>query len=188
MAIKTASDNSACKGWGYALTLIPVLALSCAVCAHALADTVTLPMVARLVRAVEITVNMSLDFGDLAFAADQAGAARIDPATNMLAREGRNDLLSVGGKPQAGQIVIRHAEYPVQISMEQDSVRLSNGTDFVTVSDFHFINAQTGSRVTVTPDPQGSDIVIPVGATLRTRAGQTSGHYFGVNNIYAHHQ
>lgn len=177
------------KGRVYAL----ILTLSCAGLAPALADmaladTAVLPVVARLVRAVEITVNASLDFGDLAFAADQAGEARIDPATNMLASDGGRRLTPVGGKPQAGQIVIRGAEYPVQISMDQPSVRLSNGNDFVTVSDFHFINAQTGDRVTVMPHPQGGDIILPVGATLRTRVGQTGGHYVGVSSIYAHYQ
>lgn len=167
---------------------IPALALLCAVCAPAWADTIVLPVAARLVQAVEITVNAALDFGDLAFAADQAGAARIDPASNMLVREGLNSLQPVGGKPQAGRIVIRGAEHPVQISVGQDSVRLTNGTDFVTISDFHFINAQTGNRVTVMPGPQGGDIIVPIGATLHTRVGQTGGYYFGVNSIYAHYQ
>lgn len=180
------------KAGGYALMIFPA-AIFLAVMAGAAfvparADTVTVPVYAKLVQAVEITVNASLDFGDLAFTPDQAGEARIDPATNMLAGEGTQALLPVGGKPQAGQIVIRGAEYPVEISMEQPSVRLTNGHDFVTVSDFHFINAQTGSRVTVMPDPQGNDIILPIGATLRTRVGQMSGSYVGVGSIYAHYQ
>ena len=175
-------------GTAYGRAIIVMVLLSCGVAVQAFADTVTLPVVARLVRTADLTVNATLDFGDLAFAVDQAGAVRIDPATNMLVREGKNGLQGVGGKPQAGKIMISGAEYPVQLSMEQSSVRLSNGTDFVTVSDFHFINAQTGDSVTIMPDPHGGDVSLSVGATLRTRVGQTSGSYVGVNSIYAHYQ
>lgn len=188
MLKKSAIADPARKAWGYALAISLMVMLSCAPFVQAWADTVIVPVVAKLVRAVEVSVNASLDFGDLAFTADQAGEARLDPASNMLVSEGKNSLLAVGGKPQAAQIVIRGAEYPIQISMEQPSVRLTNGHDFVTVSDFHFINAQTGNHVTVMPDAQGGDIILPIGATLRTRVGQMSGSYVGVSSIYAHYQ
>ncbi len=185
---KPVTTDPARKAWGYALTVSLVVMLSCVPGVQAWAETVVVPVVAKLVRAVEVSVNASLDFGDLAFAADQDGEARLDPASNMLVPEGKNNLQSVGGKPQAAQIVIRGAEYPVQLSMDQPSIRLSNGRDFVTVSDFHFINAQTGSRVTVMPDTQGGDIILPIGATLRTRVGQMSGSYVGVGSINADYE
>ncbi len=180
--------DSARKAQGFALAVSLTVVLSCVPLVQTWAETVIVPVVAKLVRAVEVSVNTSLDFGDLSFAADQAGEARLDPVSNMLVSEGRNSLQSVGGKPQAAQIVIRGAEYPVQLSMDQPSVRLSNGQDFVTVSDFHFINAQTGSRVTVMPDPQGGDIILPIGATLRTRVGQMSGSYVGIGSINADYE
>ena len=176
------------KGRGYTLALSSLLILSCAPLVQAWAETVVVPVVAKQVRAVEVSVNASLDFGDLVFTADQAGEARLDPGSNMLVSEGKSGLQPAGGKPQAAQIVIRGAEYPVQLSMDQPSIRLTNGHDFVTVTDFHFINAQTGSHVTVMPDPQGGDIILPIGATLRTRVGQMSGSYVGVGNINAHYE
>lgn len=152
------------------------------------AATAAMPLSARLVRAVEITINAPLDFGVLAFSPTQAGKVRIDAASSALVSEGSNGLYAVSGQPQAGQIVIQGTEVPVQLSLEQSSVRLSNGHDFITISDFNFINAASGNRITITPDENDRPVILPLGATLHTRVGQTSGHYVGVNRIYAHYE
>lgn len=168
--------------------LLVLLAAGCGGALQAYAATAILPVTARLVRAVEISVNASLDFGVLSFSPTQAGQARLDAATSALVNTGDGGLTSVSGKPQAGQIVIQGTEVPVQLSLEQSSVRLSNGHDFVVVSDFNFMNQGAGDRITINPDPQDRPITLPLGATLHTRVGQTSGTYVGVNRIYAHYE
>lgn len=165
-----------------------MVTLSSVAMVKAIAATATLPIIAKLVRAVEITVNTSLDFGVLAFTADHVGQARVDPATNLLVTDAQNSLFRVGGRPQAGRVIIRGSEFPVQISMEQTAVQLTNGHNFVTVADFNFINNQVGSRVTITPDLSSNLISLPIGATLKTRIGQMSGSYVGSNRVFANYQ
>ena len=63
----------------------------------------TLPIMARLIRAIEVTVNTSLDFGTMAMTMERGGFARIDPALNKLIVEGNSSLSLAGGVPQAGR-------------------------------------------------------------------------------------
>ena len=165
-----------------------MVTLSTVAMVKAIAATATMPMLAKLIRAVEISVNTSLDFGVLGFDPDQVGQARIDPSTNLLVTDTQNSLFRIAGKPHAGRLTIRGSEFPVQVSMEQESIRLTNGQSFVTVGDFNFINAQAGSRITITPDLAGNLITLPLGATLTTRNGQMSGTYVGSNRIFANYQ
>ena len=154
----------------------------------AIAATATMPILSKLIRAVEITINTSLDFGELAVTNAQAGHARIDPATNLLTTDGNNSLIPAGGHPQAGRVRIKGSDLPVQVSMEQNAVQLTNGDTFLTVADFNFINNQIGNRVTITPDLADNGIVLSVGATLKTRPGQMNGSYVGSNRIFANYQ
>ncbi|MFN3828214.1 MAG: DUF4402 domain-containing protein [Micavibrio sp.] len=167
---------------------VVMVALSSVAMVKAIAATATLPVMAKLIRAVEVTINTSLDFGTLAFTNEQVGQARIDPATGTLTTDGANSLIVAGGKPKAGRILIRGSEFPVQVSMEQAAIQLSNGEMFVTIEDFNFINATAGSRVTITPNLTANTITLPIGATLKTNIGQLSGTYVGSNRVFANYQ
>lgn len=168
--------------------LAVMVTLSSVAMVKAIAATATLPMLAKLIRAIEITINTSLDFGTLAFTNEQVGQARIDPATSVLTTDGNNSLMLAGGKPKAGRVIIRGSEFPVQVSMEQAAVQLSNGDMFITVEDFNFLNNAVGSRVTITPNLTANTISLPVGATLKTKIGQLSGTYVGSNRVFANYQ
>lgn len=165
-----------------------MVTLSSVAMVKAIAATATMPILAKLIRSVEITVNTSLDFGTLAFTRDNAGMAVVDPASNVLTTDSNNSLIPVGGRPRAGLVTIRGSDLPVQVSMEQPEVHLTNGQDFVTVADFKFLNYAAGSRITITPDLTDLTITLPVGATLKTRVGQTSGTYTGNNRVFANYQ
>lgn len=167
---------------------VVMVALSSVGMVKAIAATATLPVMAKLIRAIEVTINTSLDFGTLAFTNEQVGSARIDPATGALTTDGNNSLMLAGGKPKAGRIVIRGSEFPVQVSMEQAAIQLTNGEMFVTIEDFNFLNATGGSRVTITPNLTANTITLPVGATLKTKVGQLSGTYVGSNRVFANYQ
>lgn len=168
--------------------LAVMVTLSSVAMVKAVAATATLPMMAKLIRAIEITINTSLDFGTLAFTNEQVGQARLDPATNVLTTDGNNSLMLAGGKPKAGRVIIRGSEFPVQVSMEQAAVQLTNGDMFITVEDFNFLNNAVGSRVTITPNLTANTISLPVGATLKTKVGQLSGTYVGSNRVFANYQ
>ncbi len=165
-----------------------MVTLSSVAMVKAIAATATMPILSKLIRAVEITINTSLDFGDLAVTGDHGGQARVDPVTNLLVTDSDNSLVPAGGRPRAGRLHIRGSDLPVQVSMEQNAVKLTDGDNFVTVDNFNFINNQAGSRVTVTPDVADNGVLLSVGATLKTSPGQMSGNYIGSNRIFANYQ
>lgn len=179
------SPHNALTRTGVAAVMVT---LSSVAMVKAIAATATLPVLAKLVRAVEVTVNTSLDFGVLAFTSDHAQQARLDPATNLIVTDSHNGLVQAGGRPQAGRIIIRGSEFPVQVSMEHASIQLTNGVSVITVDNFNFLNSLAGSRVTITPDLQVNTMSLPVGATLKTRVGQMSGNYIGSNRVFANYQ
>ncbi|MCB9990741.1 MAG: DUF4402 domain-containing protein [Rhodospirillales bacterium] len=155
---------------------------------QAVAATATLPVIARLVRAIELTVNTTLDFGTLAMTMDRAGKATIDPGVNRLFIDDNSSLSLAGGKPAAGRMFIRGSEYPVAISLDSPTVKLTNGTDSVLVTNFNLLTANGGTKMTFTPTENTYSLSIPVGATLRTRTGQVSGTYVGTARIFASYQ
>jgi hypothetical protein len=155
---------------------------------RALAATQTLPVQANLLRAIEVTLNASLDFGTLAMTVDRAGVATIDPFINKLFVDGNSSLTAVGGEPRAGQIQIKGAAKPITISMENPSVRLTNGVTTLTVNNFNFQTLMAGSRVTITPTSDAEPYLLSIGATINTKPGQLTGTYIGANRIFANFQ
>ena len=153
-----------------------------------IASTATLPIMVKLIRAIEVTIATSLDFGTLAMAPEEAGIAHMDPGLNRLVLDDRNALSLAGGVPKVGRLVIRGSAFPVSISIEDTSVRLTNGVTGVTVNNFNFISANGGSRVTVTPDINQPSFTVPVGATLVTKPGQADGSYVGTTRVFANFQ
>lgn len=165
------------------LSMLGAVALKTAV-----ASTATLPIMVRLIKAIEVTVATSLDFGTLAMAPDEAGRAYMDPALNRLVLDDRNALNLAGGVPKVGRLVVRGAAFPVAISIEDTNVQLTNGITSVTVNDFNFVSADGGTRVTITPQTDQPSFTVPVGATLLTKPGQAEGTYVGSTRVFANFQ
>ena len=177
------------KKHGLAKTGLVTLSLYSAMALRSVfAGTATLPIMVRLVKAIEVTVATSLDFGTLAMAPDEAGRAYIDPALNRLVLDDRNALNLAGGVPKVGRLVVRGAAFPVSISIEDTNVQLTNGITNVTVNNFNFVSADGGTRVTITPQPSQPSFTVPVGATLLTKPGQAEGTYVGTTRVFANFQ
>ncbi|MCB9989684.1 MAG: DUF4402 domain-containing protein [Rhodospirillales bacterium] len=155
---------------------------------NAVAATATMPIVAKLIRAIEITINTTMDFGTLAMTVDRAGQATLDPETDKLYIASHSSLSLAGGQPQAGRLQIRGSELPVTISVEETAVKLTNGTATVSVTDFNLLTARGGTYVTVTPTSNNPYVTMAVGATINTRVGQLSGSYVGAARIRANYQ
>lgn len=157
---------------------------------NAVAATATIDIVARLIRAIEITINTSLDFGTLAITDEKAGRATLDPVTNDLFIDNRSSLALSSGTPRAGRLSIRGSEMPISVSMENTQVHLTNGTTFVTVNKFGFVSVDgaSGTQLTITPTDAQNTVSVAVGATINTREGQLTGTYVGSNRIFANYQ
>lgn len=155
---------------------------------QAIAATAQLPIIARLIRAIELTVNTTMDFGTLAMTLDRAGQATLDPEIDRLFIDNTSSLSLAGGKPAAGRLFIRGAEFPVHVSLEDTTVKLTNGTATVVVSDFNLISAKGGTKMTFTPTENTFSFSVPIGATLKTKTGQISGTYVGTTRIFASYQ
>jgi len=155
---------------------------------NAVAATANLQIIAKLVRAIELTVNTTLDFGTLAMTVDQAGKATLDPELNRLFIGSDGGLSLAGGKPVAGRLKVKGADFPVTVSIEDTQVKLTNGTDTVTVGDFNLATAQGGVKMNFTPEENTYSFTVPIGATLKTRPGQISGTYVGATRIFASYQ
>lgn len=153
-----------------------------------IASTATLPITVRLIRAIEITVATSLDFGTLAMTVDRAGSATIDPSLNRLVIDDNSSLALAGGTPQVGRFTVRGSAFPVTVSVEDTSVKLTNGIETVTVNSFNLMTVNGGSQVTVTPQAGQNSFTIPVGASINTKAGQLDGTYVGSTRIFANFQ
>lgn len=165
-----------------------MVSLSSAALYKAVAATATLPLIGRIIRAIEVTVNTSLDFGTLAVTNDIAAAATLDPQSGALRLDGGGGLALAGGSPRAGRIKIRGAAVPVTVTMETNNVHLTNGTTFLTINNFNLLTANGGPQVTITPTGPGNAAIMAIGATLNTRPGQLSGTYVGSNRIFANYQ
>ena len=176
-------------------TAVPLVALSCIglysganVAMHAVAATVTLPIIARLLRAIEVTVASTMDFGTIAMYNKASGRVTLDPEGVGLRIDGKSGLTSVGGVPRAGKIRIRGLENPVEVSVEDSIVKLTNGKDSVSVTGINFLTANRGSEVTIIPHGDDFSTVIPVGASLKTKVNQLAGDYTGSTRISINYQ
>lgn len=155
---------------------------------HIEAATATLPVIARLVAAIELTVQQSLDFGTLAMTVDRTGIARLDPGANQLFIDGSSGLSLAGGSPSAGRLKIRGSEFPVSISLESTQVRMTNGTGTVMVNNFNLVTQNGGDKITITPSAGTVSLSVPVGASINTKARQLTGTYVGTTRVFANYQ
>ena len=153
-----------------------------------IASTSTLPISVRLIRAVEITLESSLDFGTLAMTLDRAGTARMDTSLNRLIIDNNSSLALAGGTPQVGRFTVSGSTFPVTVSIEDTSVQLTNGIESLTVNGFNLMTVNGGTQVTVTPQIGQNSFTIPVGASLNAKPGQLDGTYVGSTRIFANFQ
>ncbi len=170
---------------GFTAVMVSLSAISMQ---HASAATVNMPVLVNLVNALDVTLNASMDFGTLAMTLDRAGTATIDPFVNKLFVSGSSGITPVGGQPSAGEVQIRGVTKPITLTVAETAVHLTNGTAFVTVNDFNFLTVAGGPQVTVTPSHAGAALLVPIGATINTKAGQLTGAYTGSNRIFANFQ
>jgi len=152
------------------------------------AASAELPILARIVRAIEITVNASLDFGTIALTQEAEAVAMLDPMNGTVRIDGGGGISLAAGVPTAGQVRIRGAAIPVNVSMEADHIRLTNGTTHLTINNFQFNTAHGGSQATITPGGTGNSALISVGATMNARPQQITGTYIGSNTVIANYQ
>lgn len=156
---------------------------------NAIAATATIPIIAKLIRAVEITVNTALNFGTLAVLnTTDAGSARVDPATGVMTVDSSGGLAFAGGEPKAGRLIIKGAPLPVNVTIAQPTMQINNGAEFLVVQNFKLISDNGGPRATVTPTGPGNSIAVNLGATVTTRPGAASGTYTGANTVFANYQ
>lgn len=159
-----------------------------AVSRYVLAGTALLPISAKIIRTLEVTVTASLNFGTLALTDERAGAARIDPDLDKLVIDGGSSITPAGGTPRAGRIKIRGGDKPFTVSVEQTIVSLTNGEDTIAVVNFNFGTANNGPILDVIPDINERTVSVPVGATLETKVAQLEGNYVGTTRIFANYQ
>jgi len=152
------------------------------------ASTATLPITVRLIRAIEVTLDTSLDFGTLAMTIERAGTARMDTSLNRLVIDDNSSLALSGGTPQVGRFTIKGSVFPITLTVEDTSVRLTNGVDTLTVNSFNLMTVNGGTQVTVTPQVGQNSFTVPIGASLFAKPGQLDGTYVGATRIFANFQ
>lgn len=155
---------------------------------HAIAATSTMPIIVKLLRAIEMTVGASLTFGTLAMTAEQGGEASLHPQNNRFVVDGGGSLALAGGTPQVGRINIRGAAFPVTISLENNTVQLTNGLAQVTIKDFNILTDNGGHQVDYTPDIGAKSFTVPIGGTLVTKPQQPTGTYTGQTRVFVNFQ
>ena len=174
------------------VVLSSILTLSCAGALQsfkgAMAATATMPIMVRLIRAIELTVGASLTFGTLAMTAEQGGSASLSPGTNKFILDQGGSLALAGGTPQVGRVNIKGASFPVTISLEDNVVQLTNGLASVSVRDFNILTDDAGHQVNYTPNVGASSFTVPIGGTLVTKPQQPTGTYVGRTRIFVNFQ
>lgn len=155
---------------------------------RAIAATGTLPVIAKIIRAIEVSVTASLDFGTLAVTREAQAEVTIDPSTQTSRIDGSGAISSVGSQPTPGFIRIKGAPQAVIVSLETNNMFITNGASFMTVSNFNLGSTLAGPTITVTPGADNSSVLFPVGATLVATTGQVTGVYTGSNTIFANYQ
>lgn len=155
---------------------------------NACAASVTMPIFVKLISAIEMTVGASLTFGTLAMTTQQGGMATLFPSTNKFITDNSGSLVLAGGVPQVGRIKVRGAAFPVTISLEDNTVQLTNGLAFVTVKNFNILTDNAGRSVDYTPDIAQNSFTVPIGGTLVTKPQQAAGTYVGRTRVFVNFQ
>ncbi|MEM6780636.1 MAG: DUF4402 domain-containing protein [Pseudomonadota bacterium] len=181
-------DSRQIKNIAKASSLTALVTLSSFTFYRAIAATATLPVIAKIIRAIEVSVTASLDFGTLAVTREAQAEITVDPVSQTSRIDGSGAISAIGSQPSPGFIRIKGAPQSVIVSLETNNMFITNGASFMTVSNFHLGSAFAGPTITVTPDVSNSSILFPVGATLVAHTGQVTGVYTGSNTIFANYQ
>ena len=147
-----------------------------------------LPVKVSLLRAIDLNVQAELNFGTLVLTVDAEGRARLDPQSSQLFLDDFSGLAVAQGDPQVGLLELRGAGVPIVLSVEDETVTLTNGISTIDVTNFNLMTADGGTVVTLEPLNEFDPLLVPVGATLETSQGQMSGIYTGFNRVFASYQ
>lgn len=153
---------------------------------NAAAATATMPILVNLVHAIEMTLNTAMSFGTLAITSERAGQAKLEPGLDRLVTGGSGSLAIAGGKPQVGRLNIKGAVFPISISVEDTTIKLTNGLASVTINEFNIMTENGGHRMDYTPT--APSFTLPIGATLNTKPAQPTGTYVGNTRIFINFQ
>ena len=134
---------------------------------------------------IVLTNTRGLDFGR--FAAGTGGTVTLNAATGARTRTGSVILLNSPGAVQATYNVAKskngNVGQTVAITLPaNNTVQLSSGANRMYVNDF------LASPATIASVPNGSGLVLSVGATLVVGSGQPAGTYSGSYNITVNYQ
>lgn len=170
-------------------TAAALVTLTCLGGASAIAASATMQIFANIVRAIDVSATAALDFGTLAVTAAASGEMTLRPSNNEIVLDNNGGLSFAAGVPQAGRVRLKSkSNSPIEVSVAQKTVTLTNGTATMQVRDFNFITDNGGPSATVTPNLTASSVTFPVGATLVSKAQQVTGNYVGSNVIFANYQ
>ena len=147
-----------------------------------------LPVKVSLLRAIDLNVQAELNFGTLVLTVDSEGRARLDPQSSQLFLDDFSGLAVAQGDPQVGLLELRGAGVPIVLSVEDETVTLTNGISTIDVTNFNLMTADGGTVVTLEPLNEFDPVLVPVGATLETSQGQMSGIYTGFTRVFASYQ
>lgn len=157
--------------------------------AKAGASTATLPISVRIIKAVDITVAASIDFGTIAITDEAYGDVYFDYEHNSLIIEGNGSISPASGTPQLGRISVRSGDFPFNISLESTVAQLTNGVSSLTIRDFNLmVDGVGGTYATIVPGAGEKTSFIPVGASLSIKPGQLEGTYTGSVRVFANFQ
>lgn len=166
-----------------------LVTLTCLAGASAVAATATLQIFAKVVRAIDVSATAALDFGTLAVTAAASGRMTLKPTTGEIVLDNNGGLSFAAGVPQAGRVRLKSiGDMPVDVSVAQKTVTLTNGTATLQVRDFNFQTDNGGPSATIVPELTASSVTFPVGATLVSKPQQVTGTYVGSNVIFANYQ
>lgn len=167
-----------------------LISLSVMGVARSLAASATFPIVAQILRPVEISINTALNFGILAMTnVTQPGMATIDPETGRLTVDSRGGLAFAGGTPTAGRMTIRGAPGPVNVTIGMPTMQIYNGIDSLTIENFRLLSqGAAGVHGMAIPAGPMDTVTFHIGASLIAPPRRAEGIYTGINTIFANYQ
>jgi hypothetical protein len=139
---------------------------------------------AVIITPITLTVDVPLEFGNLAVQAGVAGTVELTAAAATVATPTAGVTLLTGTTRTAAQYTIGGvASYVYTITVPADGiVSITDGTNFMDVSTFTFASVAAPSVTGGTLTAGGADVFY-VGATLEVDAAQAPGIYSGTFDV-----
>lgn len=142
--------------------------------------------VAAMTLPVVLNVSEDLVFGTIF----ETGAGTVEILSDGT-RNVSGGVQTISGAGIASQGILTLAGstgLSIEISVTATSFTMTNGTDTMTVSDFHLVTNSGGPSATITIPGATNPRNFNVGATLSVSAGQAEGAYSGDFVIVANYQ